>query len=78
MFMINHFLDKLFVGQPVPFVERLNETNAVEGPGSLGAHVQTCREVHGRAPNFLLVDVSCLLACVSRDVMLIFSIDAVL
>lgn len=56
MFMINHFLDQLFVGQPVPFVERLNETNAVEGPGSLGAHVQTCREVHGRAPNFLLVD----------------------
>ncbi|KAJ2914279.1 hypothetical protein MD484_g6118, partial [Candolleomyces efflorescens] len=56
MFLINHFLDKLVLGQPVPFIEKLNETNAATGAGSLGAHVETCQSVHSRAPNFLLVD----------------------
>ncbi|KAF5323599.1 hypothetical protein D9611_005704 [Ephemerocybe angulata] len=56
MFLVNHFLDKVLLGQPVPFVEQLNVTNAASGAGSLGAHVQTCRDNQGRAPNFLLVD----------------------
>ncbi|RXW12483.1 hypothetical protein EST38_g13370, partial [Candolleomyces aberdarensis] len=56
MFLINHFLDKLVLGQPVPFIEQLGVTNAASGVGSLGAHVETCRTAHGRAPNFLLVD----------------------
>ena len=58
MFMINHFLDKVVLGAPVPFVEKLNVTNAASGDGSLGAHVEVCRTKHTRAPNFLLVDVS--------------------
>jgi len=56
MFLINHFLDKLVFGQPVPFIEQLNVTNGPSGPGSLGAHVDTCIGDHGRPPNFLLVD----------------------
>ncbi|KAJ3506985.1 hypothetical protein NLJ89_g6553 [Agrocybe chaxingu] len=56
MFLINHFLDKLVLGQPAPFIERLNQTNAATGAGSLGAHVDTCVADHGRPPNFLLVD----------------------
>ncbi|KAF9566105.1 PLC-like phosphodiesterase [Agrocybe pediades] len=56
MFLINHFLDQLVLGQPVPFISQLNVTNAASGPGSLGAQVATCVQDHGRAPNFLLVD----------------------
>lgn len=56
MVLINHFLDKTFLGQPVPDVDRANTTNAASGEGSLGAHVETCRTVQGRPPNFLLVD----------------------
>lgn len=58
MYLINHFLDKVVVGQPVPFIEKLNETNAASGPGSLGEHVDTCVAQHSKPPNFLLVDVS--------------------
>lgn len=56
MFLINHFLDHLVLGQPVPDKAALNTTNAEEGPGSLGAHVDTCAAQHGKNPNFLLVD----------------------
>ncbi|RDB28760.1 PI-PLC X domain-containing protein 1 [Hypsizygus marmoreus] len=56
MYLINHFLDKLLFGQPVPDVAKANVTNAATGDGSLGAHVQTCIAVNTRAPNFLLVD----------------------
>ncbi|KAG5644600.1 hypothetical protein DXG03_008078 [Asterophora parasitica] len=58
MYLINHFLDKIFFGQPVPDVANANVTNAASGPGSLGAHVDTCVAINTRAPNFLLVDVS--------------------
>jgi len=57
MFLINHFLDQLVLGQPVPFINQLPVTNAASGAGSLGAQVATCVGDHGRAPNFLLVDV---------------------
>lgn len=56
LFLINHFLDKLVLGQPVPDIAKLNVTNAQTGFGSLGAHVETCVALHGRVPNFLLVD----------------------
>jgi hypothetical protein len=56
MFLINHFLDKLVLGQPAPFKEQANITNGVSGFGSLGQHVQTCTADHGRNPNFMLVD----------------------
>jgi len=56
MFLINHFLDKLLLGQPVPFVDQLNVTNAATGAGSLGAQVATCESAQGRPPNFMLVD----------------------
>lgn len=57
MYLINHFLDTLFLGQPIPLISKLNQTNAASGPGSLGAHVDTCVADHGRPPNFMLVDV---------------------
>ncbi|KAF9015590.1 PLC-like phosphodiesterase [Cyathus striatus] len=56
MYLINHFLDTLFLSQPVPFIDQLNVTNAASGAGSLGAQVDTCVTGYGRAPNFLLVD----------------------
>lgn len=58
MYLINHFLDKVFLGQPVPDVTKANVTNSASGAGSLGAHVDTCVAANTRAPNFLLVDVS--------------------
>lgn len=57
MFLINHFLDKILLGQPVPDIDNANRTNAATGLGSLGVHVNTCVTAHGRPPNFLLVDV---------------------
>jgi hypothetical protein len=56
MFLINHFLDQLILGQPAPDPNQANETNAVSGFGSLGAQVSTCEQVMGRPPNFMLVD----------------------
>ncbi|GLB35944.1 hypothetical protein LshimejAT787_0302320 [Lyophyllum shimeji] len=56
MYLINHFLDRLVLNQPVPDVAKANVTNAASGPGSLGAHVDTCVAANTRAPNFLLVD----------------------
>ncbi|KAF9076051.1 PLC-like phosphodiesterase [Rhodocollybia butyracea] len=56
MFLINHFLDQLILGQPVPDPSQANETNAVSGTGSLGAQVATCQSTMGRPPTFMLVD----------------------
>lgn len=60
MYLINHFLDKLFLNQPIPIpdVDKANVTNSASGFGSLGAHVDTCVADRGLPPNFLLVDVS--------------------
>ena len=57
MYLINHFLDTVLLGQPVPDIASLNQTNAVSGTGSLGTQIITCLTAHGRPPNFLLVDV---------------------
>lgn len=56
LFLINHFLDKIVLGQPAPDPEDANVTNGVSGTGSLGTQVQTCVAAHGRSPNFMLVD----------------------
>jgi hypothetical protein len=56
MFLINHFLDQLIFGQPVPDPSQADETNAASGTGSLGEQVSTCVSQMGRPPNFLLVD----------------------
>lgn len=56
LYLINHFLDKEFLGNAVPDIDKLPQTNAATGFGSLGAHVETCVSSHGRPPNFLLVD----------------------
>lgn len=56
MYLINHFLDRLLLGQPVPYVDKANVTNAATGAGSLGAQVTTCVAAYGRPPNFMLVD----------------------
>ena len=67
MFLINHFLDKVVLGVPVPFRDQANVTNAATGAGSLGAQVDTCVQDHGRNPNFLLVDVR-LFLCLCRTI----------
>jgi hypothetical protein len=56
MYLINHFLDQLVLNTPVPYIDKLNQTNAASGPGSLGAQVDTCVAAYGRPPNFMLVD----------------------
>ncbi|THH19031.1 hypothetical protein EW146_g2060 [Bondarzewia mesenterica] len=56
MYLINHFLDTLVLGQPAPDSSRANTTNAVSGTGSLGLQVETCAAEHSRNPNFMLVD----------------------
>jgi len=56
MYLINHFLDKVILGQPAPDPGSANVTNGVSGTGSLGLQVQTCAAANGRNPNFMLVD----------------------
>jgi len=56
MFLINHFLDTLLLGNPIPDPGNANVTNAVSGPGSLGNEVAVCAGLYNRYPNFLLVD----------------------
>lgn len=57
MYLINHFLDKVFAGQTTPDTAALAQTNGVSGTNSLGAQVDICLATQGRPPNFLLVDV---------------------
>ncbi|KAL1697580.1 PLC-like phosphodiesterase [Schizophyllum commune] len=56
MYLINHFLDKVLLGNPVPDKDNADTTNAASGTGSLGTQVETCTNQYGRAPNFMLVD----------------------
>lgn len=59
MYLINHFLDEVVnvvATSIAPDKGQLNVTNAVSGPGSLGAQAQECGAQYGRSPNFLLVD----------------------
>ncbi|KIK94109.1 hypothetical protein PAXRUDRAFT_143574 [Paxillus rubicundulus Ve08.2h10] len=56
MYLINHFLDTLVLGQPVPNPNQANQTNAVSGPNSLGDQFDLCVTQYGRNPNFMLVD----------------------
>ena len=57
MFLINHYLDILLLGTPIPDIGNANLTNAANGPGSLGEEVVVCAGLYNRYPNFLLVDV---------------------
>ncbi|KAJ6504392.1 PLC-like phosphodiesterase [Mycena vulgaris] len=56
MYLINHFLDTLFLGSPTPDVAAANVTNGVSGVGALGTQVETCVTAYGRPPNYMLVD----------------------
>ncbi|KAH7930497.1 PLC-like phosphodiesterase [Leucogyrophana mollusca] len=56
MYLINHFLDSLILGQPAPDPSQANQTNAVSGTNSLGAQFELCVSEYGRNPNFMLVD----------------------
>jgi len=56
MYLINHFLDKVVLGNPAPDRDNANTTNGVSGVGSLGLQVQQCAAINGRNPNFFLVD----------------------
>lgn len=57
MYLINHFLDTLVLGQPAPAISEANQTNAVSGTNSLGEQFSLCVSQQGRNPNFMLVDV---------------------
>jgi hypothetical protein len=57
MYLINHFLDTLILGQPAPDPSQANQTNAVTGTNSLGEQFDLCVGQQGRNPNFMLVDV---------------------
>ncbi|KAG1810215.1 PLC-like phosphodiesterase [Suillus plorans] len=56
MYLINHFLDTLVLGQPAPDPSQANQTNAVTGSNSLGEQFSLCTGQQGRNPNFMLVD----------------------
>ncbi|TQV93943.1 hypothetical protein V2A60_003903 [Cordyceps javanica] len=60
MYLMNHNLNAEFnvfdIQLLVPAVSLLNQTNAADGPGSLGMAANNCRADWGRAPNFLNVD----------------------
>lgn len=60
MYMINHFLDKTWniLGNVafIPDKDKLNETNAASGPGSIGFHVDNCVLLYQRNPNIILLD----------------------
>jgi len=59
MYLINHYLDEVvdvIATTIAPDKAALNVTNAVSGPGSLGAQAAECGTEYGRSPNFLLVD----------------------
>jgi hypothetical protein len=70
LYLINHFLDTIVLGNPAPDPSQANVTNGVSGVGSLGVQVQTCSAMYGRAPNFFLVDVS--IPLFPSDMLLIF------
>jgi len=59
-YLVNHYLDvnQTILGTtvPVPATSSLEETNAVNGTGSLGAQAETCLAQHGYYPTFTLVD----------------------
>lgn len=57
MYLINHFLDTVILGQPAPDPSQANQTNAVTGTNSLGEQFNLCVGQQGRNPNFMLVDV---------------------
>ncbi|KAK8849563.1 hypothetical protein IAR55_004898 [Kwoniella newhampshirensis] len=60
MMLINHFLDTTYtLGGTQLFVpdrDRINETNAETGTGSIGFHVDNCHSIWGRNPNHILLD----------------------
>ncbi|KAI9805552.1 MAG: hypothetical protein M1825_000803 [Sarcosagium campestre] len=61
LYMANHNLNRKLdiFGQDigvVPDTDSLEDTNAVDGPSSLGKAAEQCTSDHGRPPNFLLVD----------------------
>jgi hypothetical protein len=69
MYLINHFLDQIVLGQPAPDVSHASTTNSATGDSSLGAQVSMCEAQYGTSPNFLLVDVSGALLLVTRLLM---------
>ncbi|KIK48394.1 hypothetical protein CY34DRAFT_798209 [Suillus luteus UH-Slu-Lm8-n1] len=56
MYLINHFLDTVILGQPAPDPSQANQTNAATGTNSLGEQFNLCVGQQGRNPNFMLVD----------------------
>lgn len=56
MYIVNHFLDKDYLGIKVPDRDDAATTNAATGNGSIGANADLCDGLYGRLPNVLLVD----------------------
>lgn len=57
MYIVNHYLDTEFLGVVVPDRRDAGRTNAWDGEGGVGAHVQRCESQHGgKTPRVVLVD----------------------
>ena len=56
MYIMNHFLDTMFLGIEIPDRRDATKTNALKGRGSIGAQAQLCIGMHGRPPSAILVD----------------------
>lgn len=57
MYAVNHHLNRRFLGNVgLPAWADSPKTNALNGPGSIGAHARLCMDVHQRKPNVILVD----------------------
>ncbi len=56
MYIVNHFLDLDLDGIDIPDNAADNTTNAATGVGSIGAQVDLCIGLYGRAPVGILVD----------------------
>ena len=56
MYIVNHFLDVEWDGIDTPDRGALDQTNAAEGVGSIGAQADLCSGLYGRAPVGVLVD----------------------
>ena len=56
MYIVNHFLDVELDGFDMPDRAALDQTNAAEGVGSIGAQADLCSGLYGSAPVGVLVD----------------------
>lgn len=56
MYIINHFLDLAVGSITIPYMAKLDETNAPTGVGSIGDQVSLCEGIYAQRPKAVLVD----------------------